>query len=242
MTAFIIDLKSDKLSIGSDTLGYLVGVEGPANVAPVGFISKVYTFPWLRAALFGRGITVIGARAAAEIFTSPRLRTFGDAINALPMILRRVTNAYSDDEDIDDPIKVQLFEAVFCGYDAEARRMRVASLYNYNGENGYEPEELPPGTSGTMTMPVLPPEFAPVVNGLGLDKRLVSGLHACRAYAEAHPERTGGAALVGGEIEMTEITPAGITVRTIGRFHDYDQIKHAGAAVLARFARGDLAR
>ena len=241
MTAFVIDLRSDKISIGSDTLGYIVGVDAPASVAPIGFLSKVYTFPWIRAALFGRGMTAIGARAAAAMYTSPRIRSFADAMGSLPLILRQTTNNYSDEYDIDDPISVQLFEAFFCGYDAEARRMRVASLYNYRGEDGYELEELPPGTVGTMPVPQLPPEFAPAVNGLSLDKRLITGLHACRAYAEAHPERTGGAALVGGEIEMTEITAAGINVRTIGRFADYEQARNAGAAVLDRFARGDLA-
>src|SRR5712671_2617217 len=105
--------------------------------------------------------------------------------------------------------------------------MRLLTLYNYQN---YEPEEAAPGRFGTMIMPVLPPEFAPA-NGGSLEKRLIGGLHAARRYVEAHPERTGGMSLLGGEIEMTEVTAGGINIRTIGRFADYEETHHAAAAV-----------
>ena len=240
MTAFVIDLRADKLSIASDTLGYIVGVDGPAKVAPVGLVSKVYTFPWLRAALFGRRITAIGARTAAALYTSPQTRRFADAMGALPLILRRTTNAYSDEFDIDDPFEVQLLRGrilrLGCRGAADARG-GDQQLWR---RIGYDREELPAGMVGTFTVPQLPPEFAgQELKGLPLDRRLVEGLHRCKAWVEDNPERNKGVAIVGGEIERTEITPDGISVRTIGRFADYEQV-HAGAAVLARFARGDL--
>lgn len=233
MTAFVIDLRADKLVIGADTLGYAVC----GNIAPLGFVNKVYAIPRLKAVLFGRGILEIGCKAAFDLMLSPHVKSFAEAVDGLPAILTQATGDYAERMEIEDAGSTQIFEACFGGWDAKARRIRLMTLYNYQD---YQPEELPAGVAGTMTMPVLPPEFQPGVAGVPLDKRLIEGLHACRRYYEAHPERTGGLSLVGGEIEKTEITRDGIAIRTIGRFSDYEQTRNAGAAVVARYLRGQM--
>jgi hypothetical protein len=98
MTAFVIDYRADKLAIGSDTLGYVVG----ADVAPVGFISKVFVLPRFKAVLFGRGICSICLKAGFELMIGAHIRTFDDAAAALPALLRQVTEDYAAEQEIDD--------------------------------------------------------------------------------------------------------------------------------------------
>jgi hypothetical protein len=46
-------------------------------------------------------------------------------------------------------------------------------------------------------------------------------------------------AIIGGEMQLTAVDPAGISCRTIGKFPDFEQTYHAAAAVTARLLRGD---
>jgi hypothetical protein len=230
MTAFVIDIRRDRLSVGSDTCGYLVGEQ----IKPVGFVSKVAAIPHLRAVLFGRGITAIGYRAAFDVMVSPQHQTLEAAAAALPGILRQITETYADEQGIDDHRELQVFEAVFGGYSLRDKRAKLWTYYNYR--DNYEVEEFPEGAVGTVIMPVLPPEFAlpPEAARLPLDKRMIAGMHAAKRYFDSN-----GAAIVGGEINVTEATAAGVACRTIGRFADYAQTATASAAVAARYLRGE---
>ncbi len=230
MTAFVIDIRRDKLSVAADTCGYLVG----EVIKPVGFVSKVLAIPHLRAVLFGRGITAIGYRVGFDLMVSPQLQTIEAAAEALPGMLRRITEQYADEQGIEDHREIQIFEAAFGGYSERDKRAKLWTMYNYNGE--YQPEEFPEGAYGTVVMPVLPAEFAlpPAAAALPLDKRMVAGMQAAKRYFEAN-----GAAIVGGEVQITEATAAGVACRTVARFPDYAETANASAAVAARFLRGE---
>jgi hypothetical protein len=233
MTAYVLDLRRDRLTIGSDTCAYVVA----EAVRPLGFTSKVTPIPHLRAALCGRGILAIGYEAAMTLNLSAELQTFSQAAAALPDILRRVTSRYAAHVGIGDHRDTQIFEAIFCGWDAEQQRMRLLTFYNYQGDDGYgNGEDFPPGAYGAVVMPVLPPDFAlpPEAAKLSTTLRIRAGMEAARRYFLDN-----GAAIVGGELVTTEITPQGITQQIIGQFEDFAQTRVAAGAVAARYLRGD---
>jgi hypothetical protein len=234
MTAFCIDIRRDRLAVAGDTMGYLVAEE----LKPLGFMSKVLAIPHLRAVLFGRGITAIGYRVGFDLMVSPQYQTLEAAADALPAMLRGVTEAYADENGIDDYRDHQIFEAVFAGYSLRDKRTKLWAMHNYNTE--YEHAEvLPEGVYGTTIMPVLPPEFAlsPDAARLPLEKRLIAGMQAARRYCQSG--RTPQKAIIGGEIQITEVTADGVGCRTVARFPDYEQTAHASAAVASRVLRGD---
>jgi hypothetical protein len=74
--------------------------------------------------------------------------------------------------------------------------------------------------------------------GLSPDRMLISLMKAMRRYIGDHPEVV--PALVGGEVQITEITKDGVSTRMAYRFPDYEQVRHAAAAVGGRIERGDL--
>lgn len=245
MTAFMVDIRQDRLTIASDTCGYIVG----AQVKPVGFASKVIAIPHLRAVLFGRGITWIGYRAAVDLMVSPQHQTIEAAAAALPAMLREITERYAAESGIEDHRELQIFEALFGGYSLRDRRAKLWGFYNYRDD--YAPEEVPAGLHGTLALPPLPPEFKPPeLDKLPLERRLIAGMQAQKRFAAAlvtRPLRDGstnpaagcGKSIIGGEIIVTEATAAGVTSRSVARFADYDETAHASAAVAARVLRGD---
>lgn len=230
MTAFVIDIRRERLAVAADTCGYVVG----EVVKPLGFTSKVVSIPHLRAVLFGRGITAIGHRAGFDLMLSPTVHTIEEAAEALPAMLRVVTEEHAEANGIADHRELQVFEAVFGGYSERDRRVKLWTFYNYRDD--YAPEEFPEGAIGTVIMPVLPPEFAlpPAAAALPLDKRLIAGMQAAKRYFLANC-----AAIVGGEIQVTEANAAGVACRTVARFADYEETAKASAAVAARILRGD---
>jgi hypothetical protein len=192
LTGFVIDLRKDRLTVGSDTCSYVVG----ATIRPAGFTSKVIQLPHLRAVLFGRGIIEIGLRGAYALMLSPEVCTIADAAEVLPLRLREITAEYAEGTGIEDHRAVHIFEAVLAGYDAAQERMRLMTLYNYEGEDGYRVDEFPPGAYGFVTMPVLPPEFAlgAEVMRLPLDKRMIAGCRRARRVSPRTPCRRSSAA------------------------------------------------
>ena len=91
MTALAIDIRRERLAVGSDTAGYLIADE----IAPLYYVSKVLAMPYLRAVLFGCGITAIGYKAAFDLMVSPQLLTIEAAAEALPDMLHRITEQYA---------------------------------------------------------------------------------------------------------------------------------------------------
>lgn len=232
MTAFFVDFRRDRIAIGSDTIGYSVGAE----TAPMGFVSKVTLLPRLRAAIFGRGITAIGLRAAFVLMLSPHAHRFGEAAEMLPDVLREATEEWAAEAGIDDHRDAQAYEAFFAGFDPEQGRCRLLAAYNYND---FSIEEMPATASGAAVLPALPPEFVPNLAGMSIERQAIAGLQAARQYIESDQERSRGV-IIGGEVELTEITERGISTAVVGTLPGYSQLRHASAAVAARYLRGEL--
>ena len=159
---------------------------------------------------------------------------FDAAAKELPGILREVTALYAEGQGIENHEDLMLFEALFAGWSASAGRMRVLAFRNY--EN-FEPID-DAGQTGLSCLPVLPTEYLPRdAAGLPVERQMVAIMHALRRYLADHPEVV--PAIIGGEIEITEITRSGVSSRMVHRFDDYEQTLIAAGAVSARFARGD---
>jgi hypothetical protein len=129
-----------------------------------------------------------------------------------------------------------LLEAFMIGWCPRKRRMRGWQYLNYND---YDAQEFGDAMYGNMTLPVLPMSHAPATAGKTADEGLIEGVLACGRYFEAEPVLNCGMR-IGGEVIATEITPRGVSVRTLCRLPGYEQDRHASAAYTARIERGDL--
>jgi hypothetical protein len=74
------------------------------------------------------------------------------------------------------------------------------------------------------------------IGRLSTDRQLVELMKCVRRYVHDHPEVL--AAVIGGEVIITEVSQASVNSRIVYKFEDYEQIRHAAAAVLARIEAG----
>jgi hypothetical protein len=233
MTAFAIDFRRDRVSVAGDTLGY---APDRTEVKPLGFIPKILPLPHLKAVLFSRGQYQILVSAAAQLFLSPQIMTTEDAAEALPGMLQAATHQYAEQQGIGDPYSVGLLEAALCGWSEAEQRMRIWQFLNYDG---YAAQADSGSEYGVLSFPRLPAAYMPRVTGDITDKHLVEVIQAAGRYFVDEPEANCGAR-VGGEVTRFEITPHGMAQRTIHRFPDYEQVRHASAAIAGRILRGDV--
>jgi hypothetical protein len=233
MTAFAIDFRRDRLTVAGDTLGY---TPDRREVKPLGYVSKILPIPHLKAVLLSRGMLAITAHAATQIMLSPTLFTLEAAAAALPGILSRVTDEYAAAVEMDDWRSLGLLEVVFGGWSEVEGRMRLWSLDSYAG---YEARADSGEQFGLLPFPRLPKPFMPVIDGDPADSDLVDIIQAAGRYF-AEPASGMAGARVGGEVLAIEITPGGMSQRTLHRFADYQETLHAAAAVVSRIERGDM--
>lgn len=173
-------------------------------------------------------------RAAAELMLHPEVGTVEDAAAALPGMLHRLSLAYAAEAGIPDYTAVALLELGFAGWSEQAQCMRMWGFASYCA---YEPNEQGADWHGKRSFPAVPPGFMPHLDGKTLPRQLVQIFEALQRFGEARPDLQ---IKIGGELLAFEVSRDGITQRTIHRFADYEQTKHAGAAVRARVMRGDL--
>lgn len=231
MTAFIFDRRDPKrLLVASDTLGYSLSKQPK----PLGFAAKIVPIPHLRGALAGRGAMSINASAACHLMLRADLVSFGDIVDALPGILRGVTAQYSEQQGIADPDSLMLAESLWAGWNEATGRCEVIAFRNF--EN-YEP--VPDdGAAGVSCLPLITPEYIP--KGLAQvppEQALIALMQAMRRFLADHPEVV--PALVGGEICLTTVEETGVNSRIVHRFEDFEQVRHAAAAVRGRIERGE---
>jgi hypothetical protein len=232
MTAFVVSRETRRLLVASDTLAYSIDQTDPK---PLGFVAKAIPIPHLRAVLCSRGALAIGAWAAAELTVTPGVATYRDAIEALRDILIRVTARYAEEQGIADPDALMLYEALFCGWNEATGRGEVTAFRNFEGFTPV-PDD---GRRGLSAIPDLPAAYVPKsLAGAPIERQLVGLMQAMRRYFSEHPEVV--PALIGGEIIVTEITAQAVQSRIIHRFEDFEQCRHAAAAVWGRINRGDL--
>jgi hypothetical protein len=232
LTAFIISRDTRRLLIASNTLAYSPDLTEPR---PLGFAAKAIPIPHLRAALCSRGALQIGTSAAAHLALTPGVATYQDAIEALPEILTGLTTEYAEKQDIEAPEDLMLYEALFCGWNEATGRGEVTAFRNFER---FEP--IPDdGRRGLSAIPDLPAAYVPkALAGAPIERQLVGLMQAMRRYFAEHPEVN--PALIGGEIVLTEITAQAVQSRIVHKFEDYEQCRHAAAAVWGRIGRGDL--
>lgn len=231
MTAFIFDRRDPKrLLIASDTQGYTM----TAVPKPLGFCPKLVPIPHLRGALAGRGAMAINASAAAHLMLRADLVTFADVVDALPAILRGVTEQYADQQGINAADELMLFEALWCGWNDAARRCEVVAFRNFEDYQPVSDDDV----GGVSCLPMLTPEYVPP----GLAKvppeaALIALMKSMRRFLAEHPEVV--PAIVGGEICLTTVEETGVNSRIVHRFEDFEQVRHAAAAVRGRIERGE---
>jgi hypothetical protein len=234
MSAFAFSYAHQRIVVAADSLAY---IPDRVEVKPLGFISKVLPLPHLKAVLFTRGQYTIAACAMAQLLLAPGIMTIEGAAAALPDILQDETEVNASLNGIGDPESLFMLEAVLCGWSEAKRRMRVWQFFNYEG---FKPHTEGDGHYQLHAWPPLPATHAPkLAPGMDTDARLVATMQALRSYFEDVSDANCGAR-VGGEILSTEITPHGMCQRVLHRFSDYEQTRHAAAAVLSRVERGDL--
>lgn len=233
MSAFAINFQRDTATIAGDTLAY---VPDRNEVKPLGFIAKILPLPHLKAVLFSRGQYEILVTAASRLFLSTQIMTIEGAAEALPAILWDATEQYSARHGIDDPTSVGLLEAALLGWSEAEQRMRVYQFLNYNG---YEAQSDYGDSYGVLPFPRLPASYMPAIAGTATDKHLVQVIQAADQYFRDEPAVNCGAR-VGGEVVAFEITPHGMSQRTLHRFTDYQRVRHASAAIVSRILRGDM--
>jgi hypothetical protein len=233
MTAFAIDFQRDRVTVAGDTLGY---APDRTEVRPLGFIAKILPLPHLKAVLFSRGQYQILVTVAAQLFLSPQIMTIEDAAAALPDMLRAATDQYAEQHGIDDPASVGLLEAALCGWSEAEQRMRVFQFLNHDG---YVAQDDGGAIYGVLSFPRLSGKYMPQIAGAATDQQLVQVVQAAGRYFTDEPAVNCGAR-VGGEVVCFEITPHGMSQRTLHRFADYEQVRHASAAIAGRILRGEV--
>jgi hypothetical protein len=233
MSAFAIQFGAKRATIACDSLAY---VPDRREVKPLGFISKVLVLPHLKAVLFSRGQYEVLVRAWCDLMAAPDVSTIEQAAERLPGMLRIASDAYCAEQGIDDYREVGLLEAFMFGWSPAKRRMRGWQYLNYSD---YDSQEIGEAHYGNMTLPALPKAHAPATAGKTADDGLVESVLAVGRYFEAEPAVNCGMR-IGGEVIATNITPNGVSVRTLCRLPDYEQTRHASAAFTARITRGDL--
>lgn len=229
MTAFSLWYQKDRLIVCGDTLGYTPDrTEG----RPMGFIDKVIPLPRFRAVIFSRGMYKIVAQAAVGLMLDPRITTLEGAAAALPVMLHQISEQYADEHDIEDYSKLNICEVMLAGWSETAGR---TALWQYLSVERYEMTDASIAPFGVLSVPNL--SNARVQDPqLSIDARLVETIK----NIGQHFRDTKDSARVGGEINAIEITANGMSFRTLYRFPDIDEMRHASAATLARVARGDL--
>lgn len=232
MTAFAVRLEPRRLTVAGDTLAY---VPDRHDARPLGFISKVIPLPQINAVLFSRGMYAVCVNAAAHLFLAPDIFSIEDAAERLPGILRQVTDSYAAQHEIEDHTALGMLELIIAGWSEQQQLMR---LWYFANHDSYRPQE---GTSmqGLNPFPRLPADFVPTLTGLADDDQLIAMVKGI-GNAFADPALRMGGAHIGGEIVAYELTPGRMEMRTIYRFADYEQTRHAAAATVARIERGDL--
>lgn len=232
MTAFAIDFQPRRLTVAGDTLFY---APDRGEARPLGYASKIIPLPVMRAVLFARGMHAITVQAAAALMLDPSLLTIEDAAATLPNLLRQISDNYADQADIDDWRSVAMLELVLAGWSEHEGRMR---LWQFTSYQDYAAQDDGGASYGVLPFPRLPAEYMPKASGSS-DADLVAIITAAgRLFADHAAEM--GSARVGGEVMKVDVTPDGIATRTLYRFEDYEQTRHAGAAVTARVLRGEL--
>lgn len=234
MTAFCIDFHADRLTVAGDSLAYLPDRN---EVRPLGYIPKVIPVTNLRAVIFARGIHLISVRAAAFLMLSPAVYSVEAAAEVLPEALRRISDEYAEQVGIENWPALGLAEVIFGGWSPAAGRIRLFSFASYQN---YEPfADQGAADYGITAFPRLPAHYMPNLRGLTTDESLVAVIKAAgRLFADPASGMAG--ARVGGEVIATTVTPTSTETRTLYRFEDFATDAAAGAAITARFERGDL--
>jgi hypothetical protein len=232
MTAFAIDFQRDRVTVAGDTLGYIPSRD---DLRPLGFICKALPLPALKAVLFFRGQFEIAARAAMALTLSPHIISIEAAAAALPQCLTDISEIYADAHDLGDFTQIGLAEIVIAGWSEAEGRMR---LWQFLSHEGYRGQDDGGAIYGVLAFPMLPQDYMPATQATG-DARLVEIIQAQGRFFAENVAMVGPLRL-GGEILSTEITPGGISTRTLYRFPDYEETRHAAAATVARLLRGEL--
>jgi hypothetical protein len=229
MTAFSVWYQKDRVIIAGDTLAY---TPDRVETRPMGFIDKIIPLPRFKAVIFSRGMYQIAAQAALGLMLDPRLVTIEDAAEALPSMLHEISEEYAAQQDIEDYTKLGLAEIMLVGWSEAAGR---PGLWQYLSFQRYEIQDASGAPHGVLAMPQMSKACVQDEN-LSIDKRLVETI----LNVGQHFRETNDPARIGGEINAVEITAAGMSFRTLHRFADYEEMRHASAATLARVVRGDL--
>lgn len=233
MTAFAIDLRRDRITIASDSLSYL---PDRTEVQPLGFASKVLVLPHVKAALFSRGQFQITVNAYAQLLLLPQLRSIEDVADALPEILRNITDMYCDQMGIEDRRSLVMLDLTLCGFSAANSRMRLWRFYNGDDYVPSPNGDVPYGMyANPMPPPGLIPSFSPRAT---VHQHCISMIEAIGRMFAADSDYAG--CRIGGEIHATEITPHGVSQHTIATLPGCEEDGHAGAAVYARMGRGEI--
>lgn len=230
MTAFAIDFHPDRLTIASDTLGY---IPSGAGAKPAGFYDKVHQIPHLNAVIFARGQLWIAAWAAVHLAMGGA-NSLENAALSLPAALREITQKYAEIYGISDIANRGVAEVVFAGWSKADRRMKIWGFNNYED---YVQQEDGGRFYGFLTMPQLPEQMRRSSSTRPVDDQLVDAMKAERVYFATNSELMGGAT-IGGEVKAVEIRPEGISTRTLHRFEDFESTSHAVSTVGQRILAG----
>lgn len=217
MTAYAVDFRPDWVTIAADTL---MLVPDRHRVRPLGHLSKVLPLAHLRAALLGRGMHQIPAGAHAVLGQNTALHSVEDAAAALPEVLRVVTEAYCSQVGIPDASAYGLAEVMLVGWSEAERRMRMWHCVNVDN---YTTRDDQGRQYGLLPVPILPDAALPTLEGT-LDAQLVAMLLAEDRWFRDNPQIM-GAARLGGEVQCWTIDRAGLSMRVIYRWPDYEETR-----------------
>ena len=230
MTAYAIRHLADEFAVAADSLCY-----GPHS-EPYGFLCKLAALPTIRSVLFARGKVEITHGAVARLLLSPQVLTIEDAAEALPDILRTLTEQFAVELGlVGDPTKMRLCFFALAGWSEAENRAR---LYSFMSTENFEPLFDADRLYGTNVAPwpPVPAEFLPVPRAADtLDDQLIGVLHGVDRYCVENPAEADGTRL-GGQITKVVINERQLTTTCIGAFPDWPAALAARAAEDATLA------
>jgi hypothetical protein len=204
-------------------------------VKPLGFGNKVLPIQHLKAVLFSRGQMQLTINAFAQILMLPQLRTIEDVAEALPAMLRKLTDMYCAQMGIPGRRSLSMLELTLAGWSEAKQRMQAFQYYNVSDYVPISNGDIP---LALHTCPILPKQFVPATLKGSVRENLIALVKALGKSFEADPQYAG--CRVGGDVVETIITPDGISQQAVHRLAGYEQDAVAGAAVYARMERGDI--
>lgn len=197
MTAAIFNISPDQIYLAMDTLA----MNGDAR-KPYFFTTKFYPLPHLHGAMFATGVGDLADRWSAKL-----VKFLARDIHHLDEYVTPALQELGQEFGLDEKLTTTVYHI---GY-SEAEQRYVA--FAYRSTNGFKSERLP---YGFATKP--PVEVAPAASNDDLIR--IMDLQRAEDNSLPFDERVH----IGGEIQLLILQSKTMTIQTIHRFDDYEDL------------------